>query len=197
MAAEPLSFEVAIAAGGASRRMAADKAFISIDGATMIERIAAAALAAGAAEVKVVGGDAGRIEALGLRFVADEEPGAGPLGALVTALGCAARPAVLMLPCDLVAPTPAALREIAAALGGHDAAVPWVDGRLQWATAAWSTQALGALREAFDAGERSLRFALEGHRVQRFVPSDPAALADADTPDELPAGAEAAGVVPG
>jgi len=186
--------------------MGTDKAFVVVDGLTLMERVAAAAREAGANEVTAIGGDIERLAALGLDCVPDEHPGAGPLGAIVTALAHASSPAepgsaqvslrqdsaegppstLLMLPCDLTAPTAAALAEIVVALGTHDAAVPMVDGRAQWATAAWSTRCLQPLRAEFAAGVRAPRHAVSTLSVRQFTPSDPAALADADTPADLP-----------
>lgn len=179
------AFSAAVTAGGSSLRMGCDKALIVVDGAAMVQRVAAAAAAAGAVEVRAIGGDASRLRSLGLDFVADEHPGTGPLGAVVTALASTAHDKVLVLPCDLVAPSPEALAEIVGCLGRHDAAVPVVDGRAQWAAAAWASRCLPLLRAAFDSGVRAPRHALAGLTVRRFEPAEPDAFADADSPGDL------------
>ena len=85
MAAELAAFDGAVLAGGASPRMGRDKALIEIDGVAMVTIAVEALRAAGAADVWVVGGDRGAIEALGHRWVPDLHPGEGPLGGVITA----------------------------------------------------------------------------------------------------------------
>jgi molybdopterin-guanine dinucleotide biosynthesis protein A len=180
----------AVLTGGASRRMGRDKATLPIDGAPMAARVAAAAVAAGAAAVVAVGRPVA-----GLDHLPDEEAGAGPLAGLVVALawaaGLADHPHAVVLGCDLVAPSPPAIRRAAAELARDgDAAVvavPVVDGREQWLHACWRPAPAGTvLRDRFAAGERAVHRAVEGLAVRRYEADDPAALADADTVDELP-----------
>lgn len=172
--------------------MGRDKALLLVDGRPMAERVAAAARAAGAVEVVAVGGDAGALEALGLRYVPDLVPGAGPLPAVVAALGVVPGDAVLVLGCDLVAPSPGAMAEVVGALladPGADVAVPVDDGgRRQWVHAAWRPRARGALAAAHRAGVRALHRAVADLAVLD-VPQLPAdALRDADVPGDLPEG---------
>lgn len=75
-----------VLAGGASRRMGADKALIEINGMAMAARATLALQSAGLDEVIVVGGDADRLSDLGLTVVPDLYPGRGPLGGIITAL---------------------------------------------------------------------------------------------------------------
>ena len=77
-----------VLAGGLSRRMGTDKALVEIDGTPMVLRAADALRASGLTEVIVVGGCRRRLGELGLRVVADLYPGQGPLGGVITALGC-------------------------------------------------------------------------------------------------------------
>ena len=66
--------------------MGTDKALITTDGITLVERAVDALTRAGADPVIVVGGNRAAIEALGLRYVDDQWPGEGPLGGIITAL---------------------------------------------------------------------------------------------------------------
>jgi molybdopterin-guanine dinucleotide biosynthesis protein A len=173
--------------------MGRDKAFLVVDGRPLAARVASALRDAGATDVVAVGGDAGALAAIGLAVVPDEEPGAGPLTGIVTALrlpGDAA--AVFVAACDLVAPAAPAVRATVAALAGRrggDVAVPVVAGRRQWMHAAWRPAAGAPLAAAFAAGERAVHAAVAaaGLRVVE-VAVDPAAVADADTPADLPTG---------
>lgn len=180
------TFDGAILAGGASSRMGRDKALIEIDGTPMV-RIAATALAdAGAARVFVVGGDAPAIEAAGLAWVADDYPGEGPLGGVITALRAATAPVVVVLATDHVAAAAPAVTSVAGALGSADVAVPVSDGRAQTLHAAWRRSALPTLEAVFDSGARSVRAALDRLDVVQLLDGDPCWFADADTPDDLP-----------
>lgn len=194
----------AVLCGGRSERMGRDKAFIEIDGVPMVRRVAAALRGAGATPVVTVGGDAGRLRSLGFITVDDDEPGAGPLGGIVSALraltggpGGAGRVAgrppphiVLVAACDLVAPAAAAWRATVDALAsspGAAVAVPTLGGRRQWVHAAWRVTASGSLGAVAAAGERSVHgaVALAGLTVVEVRGLDPAALADADEPADL------------
>ena len=90
----------AVVCGGASRRMGRDKALVAVDGVAMAERVARALEAAGCADVRFIGGDAPALAALGRPVLPDAYPGAGPLGAVITALRASGRP-VVVAACDL------------------------------------------------------------------------------------------------
>lgn len=196
-------FAGAVLCGGASRRMGRDKALIEVDGRPLAARVADAVAAAGAGGVVAVGGDLAALRAAGLAAVPDDEPGAGPLIGVVTALAAAgregatavARPSadiVFIAACDLVDPSPAAIAATVGALAGSEAgdvAVPLVDGRRQWVHAAWRRHARAPLAAAFEAGERAIHAAVaaSGMRVVD-VALDARAVADADAPADLPFG---------
>jgi molybdopterin-guanine dinucleotide biosynthesis protein A len=168
--------------------MGRDKALIDVDGKPLVQRVAAALSAAGAAPVFVVGGDHVRIESLGLVFVADRHPGAGPLGGVITALRASELPLVAVLATDLVAPDPGVIRVVRDALGAHDVAVPFSEGRRHFHHAVWRRHAIAALEEAFASGERAIKRAVRALEVVEVHDLDITALADADTPGELPGG---------
>jgi molybdopterin-guanine dinucleotide biosynthesis protein A len=184
-------FAGAVLAGGASRRMGVDKATIRLDGRALVARVVDALAAAGAVEVAVVGGDRDAMNALGLRPVPDRWPGAGPLGALVTALGGDGPDPVVVLACDLLAPDSDAIRRVAEALDAApeaDAAIPDVGGRRQWLHGAWRRRGGGPLESAFVAGERAIHRAVaaSGLSVVSVGGIDDTAVADADTVTDLP-----------
>jgi len=162
--------------GGASRRMGRTKADIEVDGVAMADRVGAALARAGALAVARIGDD-----------VPDLHPGAGPLGGVLTALRWSAEQVTVVAPCDLVEPDPASFRLLVDALlaGADLAAVPSRDVPLPLALRAGATTALAG---RFAAGERSLRAALRELAVVT-VDLPATALADADTPEELPPGA--------
>lgn len=180
-------FAGVVLTGGASRRMGRDKAFVDVHGRPLAAVARDALARAGATEVVAVGGDADRLASLGLRPVADRWPGAGPLGALVTALGAVEAPVAVVLACDLVAVDAAAVRVVLRALAtsGADVAVPVVAGRLEVLAAAWSVRCRPALATAFAAGLRAPSRALADLRVHEVRGLPPDSLVDADSPADL------------
>jgi molybdenum cofactor guanylyltransferase len=180
------AFAGAVLCGGASRRMGRDKALVSVDGRALALRVADALRAAGAEPVLAVGGDLDALDALGLAGVPDEEPGAGPLTGILTALAQGAAPVTFVAACDLVAPSAEAVTATITALGEADVAVPLVDGRRQWMHAAWRARAAAPLAAAFAAGERAVHAAVAAAGLRVADVSLPAsAVADADTPADL------------
>lgn len=170
--------------------MGQDKALLVVDGAPMAARVAAALHDAGAAEVLAIGGDAPALRAVGLDVRPDAAPGAGPLAATITALRAAQHEAVLVVSCDLVHPSPEAMRATVQALIDHPGAVgavPIDDGHRQWTHAAWRVDAVRALSAAYDDGQRSLKRAGADLLIYELAGLDPSALADADEPGDLPA----------
>lgn len=169
--------------------MGRDKATLEVEGLAMAVRVADALRAAGADEVRAIGGDGAALERLGLAVQPDDEPAAGPLGGTLTAVRTATRPLVAVLACDLLAPSPAAIEATVAALRarpGAVGAVPVVDGHPQWTHAVWRAEAArDALGAAWREGARSLRRASAGLALVEVHDLDPAAVADADTPGDL------------
>jgi hypothetical protein len=84
-----------------------------------------------------------------------------------------------------VAPDPGSLAALAAAVGaGAAVAVPALDRPLPLAV---GPEGAGALRQAFDDGERAVHRAVAAVVGVVVVPIE--GFADADTPDQLPPGA--------
>lgn len=180
-------WSAAVLAGGRSRRMGRDKAFVVVDGRTMVERVVDAAAAAGAERVGCVGGDVARLRGLGLEAVPDRAPGTGPLGGVCTALDVAHTELVVVLACDLVTPSVEAMTDLVATATTTDAevTVPVVSGRPQWLHAAWRRAARLALEGAFADGERAVHRAAARLRIHEYEASAEG-FADADRPEDLP-----------
>jgi molybdenum cofactor guanylyltransferase len=184
-------FAGAVLCGGASRRMGTDKAQVELDGQALAVRVARALAAAGATRVVAIGGDAPALRALGLHVVADDHPGDGPLGGIITALRTFEGEAdlVAILACDLVHPDPDAVRTVVEYVATHevDAAAPRVDDWRHLHHAVWRVSALAPLRAAFDTGERAPRRAVAVLRMGDVGGLDGATVRDADDPAELAA----------
>ena len=192
-------FSGAVLCGGRSRRMGRDKALIPVGGAPMVVRVAEALWVAGARDVVGVGRKPRALAALRLATIPDGQPGMGPAAGIVTALAWAdADELVMVVGCDLVTPSPAAIGATLAALSRNPTAgvaVPVGSGRTQWHHAAWRPSAALALEWALGAGERSVGgvVAAAGLAVVGVEGIDPAALADADVPGDLPPEGDAQG----
>ncbi len=169
--------------------MGRPKAFIEVDGRSLLDLAVAALTDAAVDPIVVVGGDQGAIEAAGHRFVPDEYPGEGPLGGIISALGAVDTDLVVVLSCDLLAASPVAVSRLIASIGEGDVVVPVVEGRAQWLHAAWRRSAESALRTAFGRGERSPRRALDGLVTVEVSDTSARWYQDADTPSDLPPGA--------
>jgi molybdopterin-guanine dinucleotide biosynthesis protein A len=167
--------------------MGADKATLVVGGVALARRVADVLVAAGADDVRAIGGDRVALVGLGLDVVDDAHPGEGPLGGIVTALDAADHDVVVVLACDLPAVTPDAVRDLVEALDrtGCDAAVVRADGVAQGVVAAYRRRARPALAGAFEAGERSVRRVLDRLDVTWIDDVDPTQLADLDGPDDL------------
>lgn len=174
--------------------MGSDKAFLTSEAAgaawsgPLVMQSVRALRGAGAGEVRVVGGDRDRLESLGLDVMVDRFPGAGPLGGIVTALGAASYPIVVVLTCDLVAIDAPTVRGLVEALDGAPEAVGAVavaDGRRQVLTAAYRRSAEPVLREAFASGERSVNRAVRTLPIVEVDHLDPDRLVDLDSPADI------------
>lgn len=166
--------------------MGRDKALIEVGGEPLVRRVAVALARAGASRVFVVGGDRPAIEALGLEVVADRFPGEGPLGGVLTAMSATDATIVAVLATDLVAADPAAICTVLDRLAANDVAVPVSDGRRHFHHAVWARTAQQRLESAFASGERAIKRAVRELATVEVRGIAPAALADADTPDEIP-----------
>ena len=89
-----------ILAGGESSRMGVDKGLLEIAGAPMIVRAARLAEAVTGTPAVVVGAPE-KYRGLGLRAIADDWPGCGPLGGIATALRASEADWNLIVACDL------------------------------------------------------------------------------------------------
>lgn len=171
-----------VLAGGESSRFGRDKSQVEVAGEPMLERVRSV-LAQVLEATVVIGGQASEVR--------EPEPGAGPLQALIAGLEEAERrglDGIVALACDLPAIDVATVRRLAEPLpDGMVARVPRLDGWLQVLAATYAIGVLDPLRAARASGRASLTAACERLGAALLAPEDfdPAALADADTPQAL------------
>ena len=166
--------------------MGTDKAVLQLDGVPLARRVADALTTAGADRVFAVGGDLAALSTAGLEAVTDLHPGEGPLGGILTALATTDAEVTVVLACDLLAADPSVIRAVVDAVGDADIAAPWHDDRHELLHAAYRRRVEVHLQAAFAAGERAPRRAVAGLTVASVTNLAPSALADADTPGDLP-----------
>ncbi|HJL90365.1 MAG TPA: molybdenum cofactor guanylyltransferase [Acidimicrobiales bacterium] len=189
-----LEFAGAVLIGGTSRRMGTDKAFLASHetGGLSLLRLAADALhAAGAREVIAVGRSETSLSAEDFRIVPDLWAGEGPLGGVVTAmseLDGADLTHVVVLACDLLAPSSISIRVLLAEAAEHPGhvVVPLVDSQHEWLHACWPLSLKVRLEQAFESGVRAPRSLPDLVPVEEVTGIDPATTRDADTPEDLP-----------
>lgn len=184
-----------ILAGGQSKRMGADKAFLEIDGVPLIERIHRV-LAPLFAEVLIAAGmpapERGPFPA---RALYDDTPGQGPLGGLVAGLKAAQTPWVFMVACDMPNLDPKVIaRVIAARAEGLLAVVPESPGGPESCHALYARAALPVIEAAMAEGERAphrLFHRLHAHLIPKaeIAAVDPTfrSLANLNSRDDLKA----------
>lgn len=147
----------------------------------MARRVADALAAAGCWPVVAIGGDAVELGHLGLEYVADEFPGEGPLGGVLTALALGSP--VVVVACDLPDLRAETLTDLIGALGEHHAAIARSD-RAEPLCAVWSDAASPLLRARFKAGERAMQRAIEGLDIA-WVTAPAPDLHNVNTPIDL------------
>ena len=156
--------------GGRSARMGVDKATITLQGTTLLER-ALARLDAVCDPVLIAAGDA-RHRVAGRLSVADTVAGAGPLGGLVAALRASPHRLLAVVAVDLPWIDPRLIRMLAARIGDGDVAVCETAHGIEPLHAVYATSMLAAAETALAGTDRSLRRLIEGSDAVRISESE-------------------------
>lgn len=160
--APPLVVGGLVLAGGAGRRMGGvDKAALRVGGVALLDRVLAAARPVCARLVVV--GPVRPTEVAGVEFVAEPEPGGGPVPAVVAGLqattGC---DVVLVLAADLPLLRTRHLLGLVAALDGEEAAAAADVGGANPLLAAYGVPELAARVAALGPGDAAVRLLPRG-----------------------------------
>jgi molybdopterin-guanine dinucleotide biosynthesis protein A len=124
--------EVAILAGGQSRRMGTNKALMRLDegGPTVIETVVARLREAGLRAPLLVTNNPEEYSFMGLESVRDDIEGAGALGGLGTALRHSRGSRVLVVACDMPLLSVRLIKHMRSVAGQYEALVPrWNEGK--------------------------------------------------------------------
>ncbi len=187
-------------AGGRSRRMGRDKAWLEIDGLPLVERVVHR-LAGLVDEVLFSARDRAPYAALCARLplpaavVLDRYPDAGPLAGLEAGLAAAAHDIIFVAATDMPFVNPALVGRLLDLSTEYDAVVPLTphDAALEPEPlhAAYRRACLPAIRAQLDAGRRRVISFFEDVRVRyvspdEMTPFDPAlrSFANINTPEE-------------
>jgi molybdopterin-guanine dinucleotide biosynthesis protein A len=149
-----------VLAGGRSSRMGRDKALIEVDGRSLLDR-ALDKLEPHVQELLVIG-DPLKYGHVGPFVFADDIPGVGPLGGLVTAMRYASHDRMLVLACDMPNVTADLFVLLKAGLQAEGFAfVPACDGRTEPLAAAYHRRCRSTFEARVAQGEWKVSDALE------------------------------------
>ena len=137
-----MNFSAVILAGGKSSRMGCDKAFIELEGQTLLARQIQLVRAAGAVEVFISGQPGVNYSEFGCPVLTDRFHDAGPLAGIHSALAAADSPLMLVLAVDLPGMPADFLRKLAAGCRENTGVVPRVAGNLEPLAAIYPKAAL-------------------------------------------------------
>lgn len=179
-----------ILAGGASRRMGRDKATLSYDGTTLVERMVEI-LTPRCAPIFVVAAPGQALPALHAEVLRDEVRGVGPLLATGRGLRAAAEAGLeLAFVCAVDMPLLSVdlVDQLAgpAVRLGADVVLPW-DGRDHYLAGVYRTALAGRAAELVATGERSMRALVDRVDTQRIVMPEQRSLINVNTGADLAA----------
>ena len=191
-----MNLAAVILAGGGSTRMGRDKAGLRLGGRTLLAQTIAVVQEAALA-VQVIGRGApvdaaDQVDGFAAdAYMADHEPGLGPLRAIIQALQLRHGCDLLVLSCDYPLLTVASVRFLIAAWAARtDGAlglVPTCAGEPQPLAAIYAAGAAEALQTAWSGGERSVRRVVTsnpGFSALALPPEIAVAFEDCDTPED-------------
>ncbi len=188
-------FSLAIIAGGKSRRMGRDKAFVELGGQTLIQGVIAASAGLGQAETILIANQPAAYAHLGLPIYRDILPDTGSLGGIYTALKKAKSAWVLALACDMPFVSADLLRCMIERMDDDlDIVVPRVDGYPQGLHALYRKTCLKPIERQLAANRlKIIRFYdqmrvcyLDERDYARFD-ADGRCFTNLNTPEELAA----------
>jgi molybdopterin-guanine dinucleotide biosynthesis protein A len=159
-----------VLAGGQSRRLGQDKAFMILDGQPLLVRVLDR-LAAISDDPIVVANDPGRYAHLqkGVRLVCDERPGVGSLMGIFSGLRVARHRYALVVACDMPFLNVPLLRHLLSLAPGYDVVVPRLGDEVEPLHAVYGQSCLPAIEQVLAQGRRRIIAFFDQVRV-RHVP---------------------------
>lgn len=146
---------VVIQAGGQSSRMGRDKALVPLAGLPMIQHVLARL--EGLGDETLVTTNNEELDFLNLPLISDEEPGAGALYGLRTALSAARGDTVLVIACDMPFVNRLLLEHLVELSEKADVVVPRWNDRYQTLQSVYARKkCLKAVEDALESGEQRM-----------------------------------------
>jgi molybdopterin-guanine dinucleotide biosynthesis protein A len=174
----------AILAGGQATRFGGlDKGALRVEGRSIRERQLAelAMLSGDALDVMIVGGPPAPLVPSGaFRWVADREPGLGPLGGVHTALLEAAGDPVIVLACDMPYVSAPLLGHLRALARGFDAVVPRTEGGYHPLCAVYARTCVEPIARRLAAGQLKMASLFDDVRVREVGVEELRTFGDVD-----------------
>jgi molybdopterin-guanine dinucleotide biosynthesis protein A len=182
--------EAAILAGGASRRMGRDKAWLKLGNRYMIE-ILLAQLTSVFQRVRIIANEKKNFAALNVPIQSDIRPGSGALGGIHSALATAQHDIVFVAGCDFPFLNPRFIRGLGELLGSNDVVVPLHQDLPVAVCAFYSIRCLPAIEASLNRGAfKAVSFfedvkvrRVEGEELRKLDP-DGLALTNLNTPED-------------
>jgi molybdenum cofactor guanylyltransferase len=180
----------AILAGGKSRRMGQDKAFLPFGNGVLIERVIEVVTQV-TDDVLLITNMPEQYQRLGLPMYADVIPDAGSLGGIYSGLVYANRPYTLCLACDMPFVKPEFLRFLCETTADVDVVIPKNAVDFQPLCAVYAQPCRTSIRQRINAGRLKITGffdqvrvrVIEGEPLTRYDPHD-VMFFNANTPEE-------------
>ena len=154
-----------ILVGGKSRRMGQDKAFMSVGGKQVFQRILDVFKTL-FDEIMIVTNKEGRFSGYGYPEIVDLIPDSGPMGGIYTGLSYAKSDNIFVASCDLPFIHPSPVKTIITEASDYDIVVPEIGGRLHPLHAAYSKRCMPLILKRLESKEFNItRFINEPHEL--------------------------------
>jgi len=171
-----MKFSAVILAGGKSSRMGQDKAWLQLEGESLLARQIRLAHEVGANEVLISGRANWDYSNLGCRVVHDRFVDAGPLGGIESALAAVSSSLLLVLAVDMPKMQVQLLNRLASRCSEGVGAIPRVNGKIEPLAAIYPRLAAGLIEALFSAsGQKEL-----GNEMSRMPVKSPSATGFAE-----------------
>jgi molybdopterin-guanine dinucleotide biosynthesis protein A len=159
-----------VLAGGFSRRMGRDKAWLPFGEETLLERVVGI-IEPVVDEVIVVAREGQEMRG-NFRVVRDPAEGLGPLAGLIAGLDAIAGDRAFLSACDAPFLQPALIERLFELSQGHDIAIPRVDGYLMTTCAVYGRAALPVARQLIEEGRLRPAFLTEALDTRIVEPEE-------------------------
>lgn len=161
------SFSGAILAGGQSRRMGFNKAFLELEGSTVIAR-AVHVMTAVFSSPAIIANDTTLYGHLGLPVYPDIIKDAGSLGGIYTAL-YHSKDYAFVVACDMPWLDPGCIKRVLDNVDGEDCVIPFISGRLHPMHAAWSKGCMNEIEAMINQGNLRINDLLKQLKIKRLT----------------------------